>query len=349
MATSRIQQPLKSTVRRPRTPGNQPGGRVISMTVRCVVLDDYQGVALDNGGWADLPDDVEVVALPEHYDTEDAVAEALCEAQVVVAMRERTPFRDSLLARLPALRLLVTSGMANAAIDLPAAAARGVTVCGTATSSEPTAELTWALIHGVTRHLAVESAAMRAGGSWQSTVGTNLHGATLGLLGFGKIGVLVARVGLAFGMRVQAWSPNLTAERTSVEGVRLAASKEELLSSSDIVSIHLRLGERSRGLLDAAALAAMKPTAFLVNTSRAPIVDADALLDALRSGTIAGAGLDVFETEPLPAGDPLRTLPNVLATPHLGYVTRDSYRMYYGEAVEDIQAFLAGSPIRVIN
>jgi phosphoglycerate dehydrogenase-like enzyme len=150
-------------------------------------------------------------------------------------------------------------------------------------------------------------------------------------------------------MRVQAWSPNLTAERTSVEGVRLAASKEELLSSSDIVSIHLRLGERSRGLLDAAALATMKPTAFLINTSRAPIVDADALLDVLRTGRIAGAGLDVFETEPLPAADPLRTLPNVLATPHLGYVTHDSYRMYYGEAVEDIQAFLAGDPIRVIN
>jgi phosphoglycerate dehydrogenase-like enzyme len=322
---------------------------VIDMTVRCVVLDDYQGVALEAADWSQLPDDVEVVALPDHHDSEDDVAEALVDAQIVVAMRERTPFRDSLLARLPALRLLITSGMANAAIDLPAAAARGVTVCGTATSSEPTAELTWALIHGVTRHLTTESAAMRSGGRWQSTVGTNLYGATLGLLGFGKIGVLVGRVGLAFGMRVQAWSPNLTAERTSVEGVRLAASKEELLSSSDIVSIHLRLGDRSRGLLDAAALAAMKPTAFLINTSRAPIVDADALLDALRTGRIAGAGLDVFETEPLPAGDPLRTLPNVLATPHLGYVTRDSYRMYYGEAVEDIQAFLAGDPIRVLN
>jgi phosphoglycerate dehydrogenase-like enzyme len=319
------------------------------MKLRCVVLDDYQGVALERADWAALAGGAEVEVLREHLDGEDAVAEALKDAAIVVAMRERTPFRDSLLARLPALRLLVTSGMANAAIDLAAAANRGVTVCGTATSSEPTAELTWALIHGVTRHLATEGAAMRAGGPWQSTVGTNLHGATLGLLGFGKIGVLVGRVGLAFGMRVQSWSPNLTAERTAAEGVRLAASKEELLSSSDIVSIHLRLGDRSRGLLDAAALAAMKPTAFLVNTSRAPIVDSGALLDALRAGTIAGAGLDVFETEPLPAGDPLRTLPNVLATPHLGYVTRDSYRMYYGEAVEDIQAFLAGEPIRVLN
>jgi phosphoglycerate dehydrogenase-like enzyme len=319
------------------------------MRLRCVVLDDYQGVALERADWAALAGGAEVEVLREHLDGEDAVAEALKDAAIVVAMRERTPFRDSLLARLPALRLLVTSGMANAAIDLAAAADRGVTVCGTATSSEPTAELTWALIHGVTRHLATEGAARRAGGPWQSTVGTNLHGATLGLLGFGKIGVLVGRVGLAFGMRVQSWSPNLTAERTAAEGVRLAASKEELLSSSDIVSIHLRLGDRSRGLLDAAALAAMKPTAFLVNTSRAPIVDSGALLDALRAGTIAGAGLDVFETEPLPAGDPLRTLPNVLATPHLGYVTRDSYRMYYGEAVEDIQAFLAGEPIRVLN
>jgi phosphoglycerate dehydrogenase-like enzyme len=319
------------------------------MRLRCVVLDDYQGVALERADWSALAGGAEVEVLREHLDGEDAVAEALKDAAIVVAMRERTPFRDSLLARLPALRLLVTSGMANAAIDLAAAANRGVTVCGTATSSEPTAELTWALIHGVTRHLATEGAAMRAGGPWQSTVGTNLHGATLGLLGFGKIGVLVGRVGLAFGMRVQSWSPNLTAERTAAEGVRLAASKEELLSSSDIVSIHLRLGDRSRGLLDAAALAAMKPTAFLINTSRAPIVDSGALLDALRAGRIAGAGLDVFETEPLPAGDPLRTLPNVLATPHLGYVTRDSYRMYYGEAVEDIQAFLAGEPIRVLN
>jgi phosphoglycerate dehydrogenase-like enzyme len=319
------------------------------MRLRCVLLDDYQDVALSMADWSVLPDGVEVVALRDHLSSEDEVAEALRDAAVVVAMRERTPFRESLLSRLPALRLLVTSGMANAAIDLSAAAAHGVTVCGTATSSAPTAEITWALIHGLTRQLVTESTAMRAGGRWQSTVGTNLAGATLGLLGFGKIGVLVGRVGLAFGMRVRAWSPNLTADRTAAEGVTLAASKEQLLSASDIVSIHLRLGERSRGLLDAAALSLMRPTAYLINTSRAPIVDRAALLDALRAGRLAGAGLDVFETEPLPADDPLRTLPTVLATPHLGYVTRDSYRMYYGEAVEDIRAFLAGAPVRVLN
>jgi phosphoglycerate dehydrogenase-like enzyme len=319
------------------------------MRLRCVLLDDYQDVALSMADWSVLPDGVEVVALRDHLSSEDEVAEALRDAAVVVAMRERTPFRESLLSRLPALRLLVTSGMANAAIDLSAAAAHGVTVCGTATSSAPTAEITWALIHGLTRQLITESTAMRAGGRWQSTVGTNLAGATLGLLGFGKIGVLVGRVGLAFGMRVRAWSPNLTVDRTAAEGVTLAASKEELLSASDIVSIHLRLGERSRGLLDAAALSLMRPTAYLINTSRAPIVDRAALLDALRAGRLAGAGLDVFETEPLPADDPLRTLPTVLATPHLGYVTRDSYRMYYGEAVEDIRAFLAGAPVRVLN
>jgi phosphoglycerate dehydrogenase-like enzyme len=209
--------------------------------------------------------------------------------------------------------------------------------------------LTWALIFGLTKHLVTESTALRHGGQWQSTVGSDLAGAHLGLLGFGNIGVRVGRVGRALGMAVSAWSEHLTADRTDAEGVRLAPSKQALLAESDIVSIHLVLSGRTRGLVDAAALAAMKPTGYLVNTSRAPIVDQEALIDALRSGRIAGAGLDVFDAEPLPADHPYRGLPNVLGTPHIGYVTAASYRTYYGEAVEDIAAWLAGSPIRVLG
>jgi phosphoglycerate dehydrogenase-like enzyme len=264
-----------------------------------------------------------------------------------VIMRERTPFGAGLLARLPELRLLVTSGMRNASIDLDAAVAAGVTVCGTASTSEPPVELTWALILGLARNLVTENNSLRSGGPWQRTVGMGLAGKTLGLAGFGKIGVRVARIGRAFGMDVAAWSENLTNYRTDPEGVRLV-SKEELLAGSDVVSIHLVLSDRTRGLFDAAALRLMRRTSLLINTSRAAIVDRQALVDALVQARIAGAGLDVFEEEPLPADDPLRKLPNVLATPHLGYVTDGNYATYFREAVENIQAFLGGSPTRVI-
>lgn len=314
--------------------------------LRCALLDDYQKVALGMADWPSIAGAVEVVPLHRRFEDEDDLVAAIGDCEIVVIMRERTPFRAPLFARLPRLKLLVTTGMRNASIDLTAAAERGVVVCGTASRTEPPAELTWALILGLARHLVPENNALRGNGPWQSTVGMDLQGRRLGLLGLGKIGSRVARVGLAFGMDVVAWSQNLTRERTEAVGVGLAASKEELLESSDAVSIHLVLSARTRGLIGAAELRRMRPTACLINTSRAPIVDREALVEALRGGWIAGAGLDVFETEPLPADDPLRSLPNVLATPHLGYVTQGNYGVYYREALEDIQAFLAGSPIR---
>jgi phosphoglycerate dehydrogenase-like enzyme len=312
--------------------------------VRVAVLDDYQGVALAMADWTGL----DVRAYREHFAARDELVEAVRDCEVLVIMRERTPFPAELFARLPALRLLVTSGLRNASIDLTAAAQAGVTVCGTGSDSKPPAELTWALILGLARRITVENAALRGDGPWQSTVGTTLAGKTLGLLGFGKIGVAVGRVGNAFGMEVVAWSANLTEERTSAEGVRLAASKAELVRASDVLSVHLVLSDRTRGLLGADELALLRPDALLVNTSRAAIVDQDALIDALRAGRIAGAGLDVFEQEPLPAGHPFRTLPNVLATPHLGYVSDTNYRVYFREAVEDIAAWQAGAPVRVL-
>ncbi|MFH9244860.1 D-2-hydroxyacid dehydrogenase family protein [Streptomyces lydicus] len=319
------------------------------MTPRCAVLDDYQGVALSTADWSPLADAVDVRTLRQPFRSEDEVVAAIGDCEIVVAMRERTPFPASLLARLPRLRLLITSGMRNAAIDLEAAARHGVTVCGTASNTEPPVELTWALILGLARNVVTENTALRTGGPWQSTLGADLHGRTLGLLGLGKIGTRVARIGLAFGMDVVAWSRNLTPERAAEAGVRTAATKEELLESSDFVSVHLVLGERTRGLLGAAELRRMRPTGYLINTSRAAIVDQSALLQALRENWIAGAGLDVFEQEPLPTDHPLRTLPNVLALPHLGYVTRRNYEGYFQQAVEDITAFLAGAPIRQLH
>jgi len=313
--------------------------------LRCAVLDDYQDAAAAIADWSR----VDLTVFRAHLHTEDEVAKALAEFDVVVIMRERTPFPASLLARLPRLKLLITSGMRNASIDLKAAAAQGITVCGTASASTPPVELTWALILGLCRHLVPENAAFRTAGAWQSTIGTDLAGATLGLLGLGKIGTRVAAIAKAFGMEVLAWSQNLTAERAEEVGAVLASSKEELLAGSDIVSIHLALSDRTRGLVDAAALAAMKSSALLVNTSRAAIVDTDAMIAALAAGRLAGAGLDVFDLEPLPFDHPLRTLPTVLATPHLGYVTRANYTRYFTEAVEDIDAFVAGEPIRVLG
>ncbi|MFS8102412.1 D-2-hydroxyacid dehydrogenase family protein [Lentzea alba] len=307
--------------------------------MKCVVLDDYQGVALTNADWSGL----DVTVVRDHLSDP---APALADAECVVIMRERTPFTAALFARLPRLRLLITSGMRNASIDLEAARAHGVTVCGTGSAKTPPTELTWALILGLARHLATENAAFHSGGPWQSTVGVDLAGRVLGLVGFGNLGRAVGRIGKAFGMDVVAWSPNLTLDRVEPEGVRLASSLHDLLGQADFASIHLVLSDRSRGLVDAAALACLKPSAFLINTSRAAIVDAAALLEVLREKRIAGAGLDVFEVEPLPLTDELRTLPNVLATPHLGYVTEANYRTYFQEAVEDIHAFIAGAPIR---
>ncbi|MFG2927206.1 D-2-hydroxyacid dehydrogenase family protein [Streptomyces achromogenes] len=316
------------------------------MRLRCVVLDDFQGVATEAADWSVLGDRVEVVALREHLHDEDALAAALADYDIVVTLRERVPFPGSLISRLPRLKLLIASGMRNSVIDYAAAEAHGVTVCGTQSSGTPPVELTWALLLGLARGIVQENNALRAGGPWQSTVGADLHGRRLGLLGLGRIGSRVARVGLAFGMRVCAWSRNLTKERAEEVGVELAGSKEELLAGSDFVSVHLALGERTRGLVGAAELALMKPTAYLVNTSRAAIVDQDALLAALHAGRIAGAGVDVFDIEPLPAGHPMRTAPRLLATPHLGYVSQANYATYYGQAVENIQAYLAGSPLR---
>ena len=313
--------------------------------MRVAVLDDYQGVALGLADWAGL----DVRSHRKHFASPDELVEAVRDCQVLVIMRERTPFPAALFARLPELRLLVTSGMRNASIDLAAAAEAGVTVCGTGSDSTPPAELTWALILGLARRITVENAALRGNGPWQSTVGTTLAGKTLGLLGFGKIGVAVGRVGRAFGMEVVAWSQNLTEERTSAEGVRLAEDKAALLRASDVLSVHLVLSDRTRGLIGADDLALLRQDALLVNTSRAAIVDQDALVDALRAGRIAGAGLDVFDQEPLPAGHTFRTLPNVLATPHLGYVSDTNYRLYFREAVEDITAWLAGTPVRVLS
>lgn len=321
----------------------------MSAKIRCAILDDYQQVALSYGDWSSLSDRIETQVFSEHIADENALAAALSGAEIIVIMRERTPFTASLLARLPALKLLITSGMRNASIDMAAAKAQGVKVCGTGSGGSAPVELTWALILGLARHLVTESNALREDGPWQSTVGFGLSGKRLGLIGLGKLGQKTAEVGKAFGMNVVAWSQNLTAERAAEHGVEFAASKEALLAASDVVSIHLVLSERSRGLIDAADLALMKPLALLINTSRAAIVDQPALIAALQAGKIGGAGLDVFDVEPLPASHPFRSLSNVLATPHIGYVADGNYRIYFTEAVENIEAYLAGEPVRVLS
>jgi phosphoglycerate dehydrogenase-like enzyme len=317
--------------------------------LRCAVLDDYQHAALTSADWSPVMREVEVRAIHHHLGDEERLAGAIADCQIVVLMRERSPFPASMFDRLRHLRLLVTTGMKNASIDLAAAQAHDVVVCGTASRPEPPAELTWALMLALARHVVPEVSAVRAGGPWQSTIGADLGGQTLGVLGLGRVGARVARVAQAFDMHTIAWSENLTAERTMADGVQLAASRDALLAESDFVSIHLVLSERTRGLLGAQELRRMKPSAYLVNTSRAAIVDQEALVTALREGWIAGAAVDVFEEEPLPRDHVLRTLPNLLATPHLGYVTRANYGLFYREAVEDIAAFLAGTPIRLLT
>ncbi len=310
------------------------------------VLDDYGSVARDLGPWERLDGRADVTFIPEHLDAPDELAERLAPFEVLVAMRERTPFPRALLERLPALRLLVTTGMVNASIDLEAAGERGIVVCGTASRGAPPAELTWALVLALVRNVREEDAAVRSGG-WQQAVGGDLEGRQLGLLGLGRLGRRVAAVGSAFGMRVVAWSANLTEDDASAAGAR-RVDLDELLRTSHVVSIHLRLSDRTRGLLGARELGLMRPDALLVNTSRGPIVDEAALLQALGSGAIAGAGLDVFDEEPLPAGHPLRTAPRVLLTPHVGYVTAETFRVMFADAVADIEAFLDGEPVRVL-
>jgi phosphoglycerate dehydrogenase-like enzyme len=312
--------------------------------VRVAVLDDYQQVAHRFADWASLGAEVDFLDQPLPDD--DAVVAALAGYDVVVAMRERTPFDAARLARLPDLRLLVTTGRANASIDLDAARERGVVVCGTDSPTNATPELTWALILALLRHVPAEDRAVRDGG-WQHTVGGDLEGRRLGVVGFGRLGSRVARIGLAFGMDVVAWSQRLDPARAAEAGVR-AVAKDELFATSDVVTVHYKLSDRSRGLVGAGDLARMRPTAYLVNTSRGPLVDTGALLAALHDGRIGGAGLDVYDVEPLPADHPLRSAPRTVLTPHLGYVTEATYRTFYGQAVEDVAAWAAGTPLRVL-
>lgn len=316
--------------------------------LRCVALDDYQNVARTFGDWDRLMGRVELMSVTEYIPDRDAVAAALKGADIVIAMRERTPFDRALLDRLPDLKLLITTGLRNAAIDVKAAAERGIPVCGTESSAVATAELAWGLIFGLLRHIPDESQNFNNGG-WQRTVGREVFGKRLGVIGLGKLGSRVAKAGLAFGMKVSAWSQNLTPERCAAADVEFAGSLDALLQSADIATIHLVLSDRTRGLLGARELGLMKRDALLINTSRGPIVDEAALIAALTEKRIGGAGLDVFDREPLPADHAFRHLPNVLATPHLGYVTGEAYRLFYGQSVENIEAWLAGKPVRVIS
>lgn len=314
---------------------------------RIAILDDYQGIAMQMADWDGLPDGCRVEVFHDHVADPAVVADRLRDFEIVCIMRERTPFRRELISRLPKLKLLVTTGMRNAAVDVAAAGEQGVTVCGTAGSAHTTPELTWGLILALQRHIPTEDRAMKAG-AWQTTVGRGLAGATLGLLGLGRLGSEVARVGQAFRMNLIAWSQNLTAERAAEHGVT-RVGKDELFRQSDVLSIHTLLSQRTRGLVGARELGLMKPSAVLVNTSRGPIVDEAALVDALRNRTIAGAGLDVYDTEPLPRGHPLRSLDNAVLTPHLGYVTTDTFAVMYPQTLECVQAWLAGNPVRVIS
>jgi phosphoglycerate dehydrogenase-like enzyme len=315
--------------------------------MRLAILDDYQGVALSMADWASLGPAVEIATVNEALRGVEEAVERLKEYEIVIAMRERTPFPRALLERLPRLKLLVTTGHRNASIDIEAATERGVLVCGTGMLPHPTSELTLGLILALVRHIPFEHQGMREG-AWQRTVGTGLSGRKLGVVGLGKLGAEMARLGQALHMEVIAWSPNLTPERAAKAGVE-RVEKQALFASADIVTIHMVLSERSRGLVDAAAIAAMKPGAYLVNTSRGPIVNTEALVSALAQRRIAGAAIDVYDVEPLPADHPLRKLDNVVLTPHLGYVTRENYRVAYGEALEDVKAWLAGKPLRVLQ
>ena len=316
------------------------------MTTKLAILDDYQGVALEMGDWSTLPNDIKITVFRDPLADVGAVADRLAPFEILAAMRERTPFPRPLFEKLPNLKLLVTTGMRNGAIDMKAAADHGVTVCGTAGNMESTVEMIWALIQAVVRRLPQQDKAAREG-KWQSGVGWTLAGRTIGLVGLGRLGARTAAIANFFNMRVISWSENLTAERALECGAELV-SRAELFSQSDVVSIHLLLSRRTRGLITADDLALMKPDAYLVNTSRGPIIDEKALIEFLRAGRIGGAALDVFDQEPLSKDHPFLGLDNTIISPHMAYVTEENLAEFYLETVEDITAWLNGDPIRVL-
>jgi phosphoglycerate dehydrogenase-like enzyme len=313
--------------------------------LRCAILDDYLNLAVTIADWSKISDRVDVTVFNEPFASPEAAASALGDFEIICAMRERTPFPRTMFASLPKLKLLITSGMRNAALDLEAAKDHNVVLCGTQWGRDPTAPLTMGLILELTRNIGRESARMHAGEPLQKFVGIEIEGKTLGVIGLGKLGAKVSGLAKAFGMNVIAWSPNLTPERCSEVGVS-HATKEQLFSSADIITVHVVLSERSRGLVGAADLARMKPTSYLVNTARGPIVDETALLETLQQKKIAGAAVDVFSVEPLPVGHPFRKLDNLVLTPHLGYVTEEGFRNHYSQMVEGIDAWFKGEPLR---
>jgi phosphoglycerate dehydrogenase-like enzyme len=317
------------------------------MSLQGAILDDYQSVAMKTADWSSVAQDVNFKVFTEGLGGPDKVIAALKDCAVVCLMRERTPFGADIINALPALKLIVTSGMRNAAIDVAAAAARGIPVCGTESLGSPTAELAIGLIIELARKIGIENARLKAGSRWQSTLGIDLAGKTLGIIGLGKLGTRVAAVGNALGMKVIAWSENLTAEKAKQGGATLVG-KEDLFRQSDFVTVHTQLSARTKGLVGAAELALMKPTAYFINTSRGPIADEKAIEAALRANKIAGAAIDTYNEEPLPLDHPFRKLDNIVITPHLGYVTAENYKRFYGQMVENIRAWLDGKPIRVM-
>src|ERR1700686_4360021 len=313
--------------------------------LRCAILDDYLNLALRVADWSKVSDRVDLTDFSPPFASPEAAAGALKDFEIICAMRERTPFPRAMFAALPKLKLLITSGMRNAAIDMEAAKEHQVVLCGTQWGRDPTAPLTMGLILELTRNIGRESARMHAGEPLQKYIGVEIEGRTLGGVGLGKLGAKVSGLAKAFGMNVIAWSPNLTAERCKEVGVGYA-TKEELFATADIITIHMVLSQRSRGLVGAADLARMKPTSYLVNSARGPIVDEAALLETLRQKKIAGAAVDVFSVEPLPVDHPFRKLDNIVLTPHLGYVTEEGFRSHYSQMVEGIDAWFKGEPLR---
>jgi phosphoglycerate dehydrogenase-like enzyme len=314
---------------------------------RCAILDDYQNVALSAADWSKVSGDLEIEVFNAHLGAADKVTAALQGFDIVCAMRERTAFPRLVIEALPDLKLLVTTGMRNASIDLEAAKACGIVVCGTPAFGNATAAIATGLMLELARHIGCENARLKAGAPWQTTIGLDLEGMTLALLGLGKLGTRMAEIGRAFKMDVIAWSENLTAETCKQAGVE-HVGRDDLFRRADFLSIHVQLSPRTRGLIGATALSLMKPSAFLINTSRGPIVDEAAMIAALRDKAIAGAGLDVFDVEPLPIEHPLRKLDNVVLTPHLGYVAAQNYQTFFAGIVEDIRGFLDGKPVRVL-
>jgi phosphoglycerate dehydrogenase-like enzyme len=316
--------------------------------LRCAILDDYINLTLEIADWSKIRDRVDITVFNQPFASTEAAADALKDFEIICAMRERTPFPRALFAALPKLKLLITSGMRNAAIDMEAAKDHGVVLCGTQWARDPTAPLTMGLILELTRNIGRENARMHAGEPLQKFVGIEIEGKTLGVVGLGKLGTKVSKLAQAFGMNVIAWSPNLTPERCKEAGVGYA-TKEELFSAADIITVHVVLGPRSRGLVGAEDLARMKPTSYLVNTARGPIVDEMALLKTLQERKIAGAAIDVFSVEPLPVDHPFRKLDNIVLTPHLGYVTAESFRNHYSQMVEGIDAWFKGEILRKLG